>query len=201
MPKRSRRARRGADERELGQIQPQAARAGPFADHDIQREVLHRGIEHLLHRVAQAVNLVDEQHVAAGEVGQHAGQVSRALDRGAAGDADVLPHLRRHDARQRRLAQARRAVEQDVVQRLTALPRGLDVYIEAFLDGFLADVLRQRMRAKAALLLVLLAEAAHHQAFFLFPGHCVLSLPGAQKSAPLSTLMLSFFRLQGADLL
>ena len=160
------RARRRADEREPGQIQPDAARARPLADHDIQRVILHRRVEHLLHRMRQPVYLVDEEHVAAGEVGQDARQIARALDRRSAGDADVRAHLAGNDARERRLAQAGRAIEQHVVERIPSLARRLNVDVQAVLDGLLADVFAQRFGAQAALLLVLfLAEAAHHKAF------------------------------------
>jgi hypothetical protein len=59
------RARGRADEREARQVEPHRARADPLADQQIELEVLHRGIEDLLDRGREAVDLVDEQHVAA----------------------------------------------------------------------------------------------------------------------------------------
>ena len=52
---------------------------GPLADDDVDAEVLHREVEHLLGGPGDAVDLVDEQHVAGHEVGQHRGEVARAL--------------------------------------------------------------------------------------------------------------------------
>ena len=156
-----------ADQREFGQIEPDAPRRRPLADHNIQRVILHRGVEHLFDRVGQAVDFVDKQHVAAGKVGQQAGQIARALDGRAAGHADVLPHLAGDDARERRLAQTRRAVEQNVVERIPPLPGGLNVDVQAVLHRLLPDVFAQGFGAEAALLIVLfLAEATHHKSFF-----------------------------------
>ena len=161
------RARGRADQREFGQVEPDAPRRRPLADHNIQRVILHRGVEHLFDRVGQAVDFVDKQHVAAGKVGQQAGQIARALDGRAAGHADVLPHLAGDDARERRLAQTRRAVEQNVVERIPSLPGGLNIDVQAVLHRLLPDVFAQGFGAEAALLIVLfLAEAAHHKSFF-----------------------------------
>ena len=54
--------------------------AGPFADHQVELELLHRRVEDLLDRRAQAVDLVDEQHVARLQVGEQGGEVAGAHD-------------------------------------------------------------------------------------------------------------------------
>ena len=59
------RARRRADERERRQVERHDPRAGAEADGDRQLAVLHRGIERLLQRALQAVDLVDEEDAAA----------------------------------------------------------------------------------------------------------------------------------------
>ena len=43
------------------------SRARALPDHDVELEVLHRGIEDLFDRRRHAVNLVDEQHFALAE--------------------------------------------------------------------------------------------------------------------------------------
>ncbi len=58
------RPRRRADERERLERHLHRSRARALADHDVELEVLHRGIEDLLDGRRQAVNLVDEQHLA-----------------------------------------------------------------------------------------------------------------------------------------
>ena len=59
-----------ADQRELGQVDAHRARRRSFADDEVELEILHRGIEHFLDRRAQAMDLVDEQHIARLQVGQ-----------------------------------------------------------------------------------------------------------------------------------
>ena len=71
------------------------------------------------------MDLVDEQHVVRLQVGQQRGQVAGALDHRAGGLAQVDAQLVGDDVRERGLAQARRAEDQHVVERLAALARGL----------------------------------------------------------------------------
>src|SRR3546814_5536921 len=66
---------RSADEGELRQVDPHRTRRRPFADHDVERTVLHRRIEDFLDRGRQAVDLVDEQHVAILEIGEQRREV------------------------------------------------------------------------------------------------------------------------------
>ena len=55
------------------------------------------------------------------EVGEDRREVARTLEHRPGGLAQVHAHLARDDVRERRLAQARRAEEQHVVERLAAL--------------------------------------------------------------------------------
>ena len=133
MPKRSRSgvasrpgAGGGADQGERRQVDAHGARGRPLADDQVELEILHRRIEDLLDRRLQAVDLVDEQHVAGLQVGQDRGQVAGALDHRAGGGAEADAQLARDDLRQRGLAEAGRAVQQHVVQRLAAGARGGD---------------------------------------------------------------------------
>src|ERR1700682_1286846 len=63
------RARGRADQRERLQIELDAASAGPLADHDVDLEILERGIENFFDDRRQTVDLVDEQYVVRLEVG------------------------------------------------------------------------------------------------------------------------------------
>ena len=58
------------------------ARRRPLPDDDVELEVLHRRIEHLLDDAVQAVDLVDEEHVAALEVGEDRREVARRSSTG-----------------------------------------------------------------------------------------------------------------------
>src|SRR5699024_1732654 len=133
----------GPHQGEAGQVDPDALGAGPLADDDVQGVVLQRRIEHLLHLPGQPVDLVDEQHVPFLQVGQQGGQVPRLFDGGAAGDPDLDPHLVGDDAGQGGLAQAGRAVQQDVVHGLAPAAGRLQIDLEVLLDLFLPDVIFQ----------------------------------------------------------
>ena len=64
---------RRTDQREAREVDPHRARRRPLADHQVERAVLHRRIEHLLDRRIEAVDLVDEQDIAVLEVGEQRG--------------------------------------------------------------------------------------------------------------------------------
>ena len=115
------RARRGEVSRPLRVVAPMSVKGassiwieraeGPFVEYDVDLVVLHRRIEILLDDRAEAVDFVDEEHVARVEVGQQAGQVARLVQHGTRRDAHLRPHLVGDDVRQRRLAQSRRSVQ------------------------------------------------------------------------------------------
>ena len=83
-------------------------------------------------------------------LGQDRGEVARPLDRRARRVADVDPELAGDDRRERRLAEAGRAVQQDVVRRLSPRPRRRQQDREVGLDLALADVLVERPRPEGA---------------------------------------------------
>ena len=86
-------------------------------------------------------------------------QIARLFDGRAGGHADARAHLVGDDARERRLAEARRTVEQHVVERLIAPARGLDVDGQIALGLLLAGIVGQQLRAQADLALVLRRQA------------------------------------------
>ena len=97
------------------------------------------------------MDFVDEQHVVRLEVGQDRGQVAGALQHRAGGLAQVDAHFGGDDVRQRRLAEARRAEEQDVVERFTTFFGGLDEYFQLLADLHLTGVVGQPFRPQRAL--------------------------------------------------
>ena len=72
------------------------------------------------------MDLVDKEHIVLVERGEQARQVARLVEHWAAGDLEPHAQLIGDDVAQRRLAQARRAVEQDMIQRLATLTSRLD---------------------------------------------------------------------------
>jgi hypothetical protein len=80
--------------------------------------VLERGVEDLLHRRAEAVDLVDEQHLARLEVGEDRREVAGALEHRTRRRAQGRAHLVSDDVRERGLAETRRPEQQHVVEHL-----------------------------------------------------------------------------------
>jgi hypothetical protein len=114
--------RGGTDQREARQIDAHAARRRPLPDHQVERPILHRGIQHLLDRGGEAVDLVDEQDVAILEIGEQRGKIARLGDYRAGRGAEADAHFLGNDLRQRGLAESRRAEEQHMIERIAALP-------------------------------------------------------------------------------
>src|SRR6185437_1185455 len=150
-------ARGGADQGELGELDLDRARRRSFADNEIELKILHRGIEHFLDRRAQAMDLIDEEHVALFEIGEKGSEIAGLRDHRSGRRAKTDAELTRHDLCQRGLAKARRAAEQHVIERLAALARRLDEYGEVRARLRLADKLRQHLRTQRGVAGVLVA--------------------------------------------
>ena len=158
------RARGGADQRELGEIDLHRARRRPLADDQVELEVLHRRIEDFLDRRIEPVDLVDEEHVALFEIGEQRREVAGLGDHRAGGGAEVDAELARHDLRQRGLAEAGRADEQHMVERFVARARGLDEDAQVGARLLLADELGEPLRPQRRFRDVVLAALGGDQA-------------------------------------
>ena len=143
-------ARRRADQREGRQVERERSRGRALADDDVEPEVLERRVEDLLDRPVDAVDLVDEEHVARLERGQDRRHVALALERGAGDRADADVELLADDLRERRLAEPGRADEKDVVERLVARLRRRQRDRELLLDALLPDEVVEPARAERA---------------------------------------------------
>ena len=91
---------------------------------------------------------VHEEDVVLLQVCQQRGQVARLGYGGAGGHAHVDAHLVCNYRRERGLAEARGAVEQDVVERFAAHLGGFYEHAEIFLDLLLAYVFPERPRTQ-----------------------------------------------------
>ena len=150
-------AGRRADQRERRQVERHGARAGALAEDDRQLAVLHRRIERLLDRPVEAVDLVDEEDRARLERGQERGDVGLALERRARRLHDRHPELGGDDVGERGLAEAGRAGEQHVVERLAAPAGRLDEDRELVGHLLLVDEVGEAARAQRAVELLLAA--------------------------------------------
>ena len=97
------------------------------------------------------MDFVDKQNVALVQIGQDRRQIAGPFDRRPRGHADVDPHLGRDHVRQRSLAQAGRAIEQDMLQRLLARTGSVQEDAQPFLDLFLAQIVVQVARAQSCI--------------------------------------------------
>ena len=75
-----------ADQRERRDVERDRGRARALADDDVDPEVLHRHVEHLLGRPRHPVDLVDEEDVALVHPGEDRGEVAGVGDGRAAGE-------------------------------------------------------------------------------------------------------------------
>ena len=106
------------------------------------------------------MDLVDEQDVARLERGQDRRHVALSLERRSCDAADADVELLADDVGETRLAQAGRADEQHVVERLRPRPRGLERDLELLLDPVLSDEVVEPSGPQRALELVLLGLRA-----------------------------------------
>ena len=81
------------------------------------------------------------------------GEVAGLGDHGARGGAETDAEFARHDLRQRGLAEARRADEQHMIERVAARFGGLDEDAEIFARRFLAGEVDEALRADRRLVL------------------------------------------------
>ena len=125
----------------MGYREAQRAGTGPFPEDDVEVEVLHRRVEHLLDDPRQPMDLVDEQDAARFEVREDGREVAGPLHRRTAGRAERHAKLVGDDDRERRLPHPRRPVQRDVLERLVPALRRVDEDAEVRLDLLLIDVL------------------------------------------------------------
>ena len=113
-------ARGGGDEGEGLDLHHVGARGRALADDDVELVVLERGVELFFEHRLQAVDLVEEQHLALAQVGEDGGQVALDLQRRAGGLLEADVELVGDDGGERGLAQAGRPEEQHVIERFAA---------------------------------------------------------------------------------
>ena len=86
------------------------------------------------------MDFIDEQQVPFLQIGQQGCQIAGPFDRRAGRDAQIDAQLIGDDAGHGRLAQARRPVQEHVVQRFLAQFRRFNEYAQIFLGLGLADI-------------------------------------------------------------
>jgi hypothetical protein len=104
------------------------------------------------------VDLVDEQDVVPLETGEDRSHISFAFERRTCDTTDADAELLTDDVGKARLAEPRRADEQNVVQRLVAALRGVERDRKLLLDPLLPNELAQSARPQRLLEVLLLGR-------------------------------------------
>ena len=158
MPKRERSgavikagARGGADEREMAKLKRVNARTGALADDEIDAKVLHGGIEDFLDSWLEAVNFIEKEDFLAFERSKDSGEVAFAFEQRTGAGFDRNVEFIGDDLGESGFAEARRAVEQNVIESFAAAARGFNSDRDVFLDALLADIFIQTLWADAGL--------------------------------------------------
>ena len=100
------------------------------------------------------MDLVDEEDVAVLEIGEERSEVAGLDDDRAGGGAEIHAELARDDLRERRLAEARRADEEHMIERLAPRLRRLDEDLQVGADLRLADEVGEPLRAERRVLVL-----------------------------------------------
>ena len=137
-------------ERERAERHVDRAGGHAVAERDVDPEILHRRIEKFLDRDWQAVDFVDEEHRALGDIREIRQQVLGGRQGRTAGDLQRGAKLARDASGECRLAEPRRTVEQDVAERVATLPRRIDGDLEPLVDGPLAHHVSHALRPQRA---------------------------------------------------
>ena len=140
-----------ADEREFWQLQFDRPCRRALADHDVEAVIFHRRIEDFLDCGIEPVDLVDKEYVAFLEAGKNRREIPGFFYYGSACGFERGPHFVGYDIRESGLADARRAGEQDVVECLAPLERGLHKHAQVLFDLSLADVFAKMRRTQRRL--------------------------------------------------
>ena len=104
------------------------------------------------------MNLIQKQHAARFQIGQNRHQIAGPLNRRAGRRPQRRAHFIGDNQRQARLAQTRRPVQQDMVQRLAAPLRRRQKDAQAFLDFRLPDKLAQPLGPQRVFIAVIVCR-------------------------------------------
>src|SRR5439155_7070112 len=132
------------------------SRTGPLTDNQIDLVVLHCGVEVLLGRRRQAVDLVDEEHLAGCKLAEHGDKIGGALNYRARSGMEVDTHFAGNDLRERRFSKPGGTKEKDVVERFTAALRRLDKDAQVVAQLMLTDEFIEAGRSDRAFGFVML---------------------------------------------
>ena len=136
-------ARGCADERKWFECQLNGRRVGTIARHDVDLEGFDRGIEALFDGRREAMDFINEEHVASFELCQKSGECAFVLDRRTARGVQRDAHLARDDMGERGFTETRRSTKKRVINGFTSTLRSLDKDLQVLTVFVLTDVFVQ----------------------------------------------------------
>ena len=191
-------ARRRADQRESLQVHRDRAGVDALAEHDVDAKILHRRVDELLDHARHAMDFVDEEDRAFLDVGQKRQQVGGLRQGRPAGHLDRRAQFVRQHRGERGLAEPRRAVEENVAERLLEFLRRVDRDRQPPGDCLLADHLAQELRPQRRIALAIVVRYRSNNGC---PSHtfmCLTSCPlYVYKRCTKSPFLLSIQRPSG----
>ena len=128
----------GTDERERVEADLHAAGIGTRIDHDVDFVVLHGRIQVFLYYGSKSVDFVDEQDIVGFEVGQKTGQLAGFVQNRSGSGLDAYAQFVGNDIGKCGFSQARRTVQENMVQGFLALAGCHDKDFEVADHAFLA---------------------------------------------------------------
>ena len=97
------------------------------------------------------MDLVDKQHIVLFERGQDTREVARLIEYRTGGNLKSYPQLVGDDIRERGLSQARRTVQQGMIQRLTTILGSLHEHLKVLYDLLLTTEITECQRSQCVL--------------------------------------------------
>ena len=117
-----------------GQFEPDGAGVRSLIDHDVDHEILHRGVKVFFHGALHAVDLIDEDDVTGLKAGEQSGEIAGLVDDWARCGFHMHAHRFAEDECQRGFTESRGAGEQHVVEGLFSLQGCFDREQESVAD-------------------------------------------------------------------
>jgi len=166
------------------QRQRGGARPDSLTKHGVETEILQRRIERFLDDGVQAVDLVDEEDVAGGEVQKNRSQRALVVDGRAGAHLDGDAELVGDDVGERGLAKAGRPAQQDMLHGLAPAASRLQQDAEVVPHLLLADVLGEDAWAERQVELVVVGSRVQDRIVsWRHAGHFLPSALSASASA------------------
>src|SRR5215469_1189443 len=109
----------------MAQRERMNARARPLANDQVDAKIFHRRIKNFFYGRLQTVDFVEKENLLLFQCREDGGEVALAFEQRSGAGFDRNVELVSDDLRERGFAQARRAIKQHVIERLTAAARGV----------------------------------------------------------------------------